>query len=66
MSFTKVMNTNMDKISCKNMTSWGLGAGTLPVTTDPENPFKPFATYSDADDKKDEVSKTPEKRSKTT
>lgn len=37
------------------MKSWGIGRGELPLTTDPENPFKFLATYDgddDADDKK--------------
>lgn len=32
------------------MTSWGLGTGIPPLTTDPENPIKPFADYVMEDD----------------
>lgn len=40
-----------DKNSGKNcppkMKSWGIGEGVPPLTTDPENPIKPFAEYED-------------------
>ena len=28
-----------------DMTSWGIGDGRPPFTSDPENPMKPFAHY---------------------
>lgn len=35
------------------MTSWGISEGRPPLTTDPENPIKPFAEYeSDEENKK--------------
>lgn len=36
------------------MTSWGLGRGSAPLTDDPENPIKPFATYEMEEDEDDE------------
>lgn len=42
------------KGSCQPiMTSWGIGEGRPPLTSDPENPIKPFASY-EADDKEDD------------
>lgn len=35
------------------MKSWGLGEGRPPLTSDPENPIKPFAEY-ETEDKKDD------------
>lgn len=32
------------------MKSWGIGTGVPPLTDDPENPLKPFATYEMEDD----------------
>lgn len=32
------------------MTSWGIGEGIPPLTSDPENPIKPFAEYETDDD----------------
>lgn len=34
------------------MVKWGIGDGTPPLTTDPENPIKPFATYVEEDDRR--------------
>ena len=47
------------------MQSWGLGDGRPPLTTDPENHFKPFAVYKDDDDDT-QVSTTTKVSSKTT
>ena len=43
------------KHSCQPiMRSWGIGEGRPPLTDDPENPIKPFASYeSERDDKED-------------
>lgn len=32
------------------MKSWGIGKGVPPLTDDPENPIKPFATYEMEDE----------------
>lgn len=32
--------------------SWGLGEGRPPLTSDPENPIKPFAEYESEEEKK--------------
>ena len=56
------MMSDKSKDCPPKMVSWGIGQGVPPLTTDPENPFKPFATYQ-TDEDKDEVPKTPQKRS---
>lgn len=48
MSFIKTMSTNMNNCRPK-MKNWGIGEGRKPLTDDPENPFKPFAEYEEAE-----------------
>lgn len=50
MNSTKIMNAE----NCKKIKSWGIGEGRLPITTDPENLFKPFAEYEQEDKPKEE------------
>lgn len=44
----------MNAENCKKIKSWGIGEGRLPITTDPENLFKPFAEYEQEDKPKEE------------
>lgn len=63
MSFIKIMNASMRYMSTNGkplkkrgnscqpvMSSWGIGEGIPPLTDDPENPIKPFATYEEGSD----------------
>lgn len=36
------------------MKKWGIGEGVPPLTSDPENPIKPFASYEEEDSDKDD------------